>query len=82
MMLEFIKSYAVFAFLQALLTSLVVYLYNKTLMDENKQSHKAFFKTLIAGLGVGAILAYVAGRPEPMVTEPFLNVIPQGLAAP
>ena len=80
-MLDFLKSFAVFAFVQALLTSGIMYFYSKTLVDENKTAHKTFFKTLVAGLAVGALLAYVASRPEPVITEPFLNVVPQGIAA-
>ena len=80
-MLDFLRSFAVFAFVQAVLTAALMYVYSKTLVDENKQAHKAFFKTLVAGLGVGALLAYFANRPEPVLTAPFLNVVPQGIAA-
>lgn len=82
LMLDFLRSFAVFAFVQALLTSALLFLYSKTLVNENKDAHKTFFKTMVAGLGVGAVLAYIVSRPETVITEPFLNVVPQGIAAP
>lgn len=71
-MLEFVRQPYIFALVLASLTAVVVYFYSKTIEKDAARADKIFFKTLAAGVLVGAALTYMTSSPRSVeIAEPF-----------
>lgn len=71
--MQFLRQPYVLAVLTAVLTaalSAAIAAYTK---PQDTDKSKVFYKTLLAGLGAGLLLAYFANRGEPVATEPFMG---------
>lgn len=66
------KSYYVFAVVVALVAAVLNFLYARTLETPDDAS-KTFFKTLVAALIAGLVLAWFVSRPDDVATEPFVE---------
>lgn len=71
-MLQFLQRPYVFAFVLALATAVLVWLYTKTIEKDAEKVNRTFFKTLAAGVLAGAALTWASSpRAEPVAAEPF-----------
>lgn len=69
---------AVFAVVAALLTATLAYALARVTEPESTRPYRAFFKTLLAGLLAGLLLAWLAAvrAPEAVATVPFDTASP------
>lgn len=83
-MLSLLQRPYVFSFSIAVLTAVLVWLYNKAIKKETERVNSSFFITLVAGLVVAAGLTHVQGMAgataDVVVSEPFDAVVGGGIA--
>lgn len=77
-MLSLLQRPYVFSFAIAVITAVLVWLYNKAIKKESERVNSSFFITLVAGLVVAAGLTHLQGLAGPVdmvVSEPFDAVV-------
>lgn len=73
-MLGFLRNYPyAFALVVALVTAVLVWLYERTIEPDTEKTKKTFNKTLLAGVLAALAVAWLASRQEPLAAEPFIQ---------
>lgn len=70
---DFLKQPYVFAIVAALLIAAIAWSYERTTTNDPVQLKKTFYKTLFVSVFVLFGLTWYVNRPEPVLTEPFVQ---------
>lgn len=68
---KLLKQPYVFAFASAVLSTLLAYMYSKTIKVTQQDTKKFCCKTAVFALASNMLLAYLSSRPDSVLTEPF-----------